>query len=130
MSTSITAGAVIYAKNLDRVSTFYAEVTGLKVTEKEDDYVVLESSSFQLVVLQIPSEIASAIEIANPPVRREDAAVKPIFLIPNLSIARTLAAQFGGELNPAEQEWQFQTFRVCDGRDPEGNVIQLRELVC
>jgi hypothetical protein len=28
---------------------------------------------------------------------------------------------------PAEQEWSFQGSTVCDGFDPEGNVIQFRE---
>jgi hypothetical protein len=30
-------------------------------------------------------------------------------------------------LNPTDKEWRFQGFKVCDGLDPEGNVIQFRE---
>ncbi len=29
---------------------------------------------------------------------------------------------------PADQEWPFGGFTVCDALDPEGNVIQFREL--
>ena len=29
--------------------------------------------------------------------------------------------------NPPEKEWHFQGQRVCDGCDPEGNMIQVRE---
>jgi len=27
-------------------------------------------------------------------------------------------------MEPAEQEWSFNGITVCDGLDPEGNVIQ------
>jgi hypothetical protein len=30
-------------------------------------------------------------------------------------------------LNAAAKEWEFDGWRVCDGVDPEGNVIQVRE---
>jgi hypothetical protein len=33
----------------------------------------------------------------------------------------------GGAIEPADQEWEFNGVTVCDGLDPEGNVIQFRE---
>jgi hypothetical protein len=30
-------------------------------------------------------------------------------------------------LNSPDKGWAFQGFTVCDGLDPEGNVIQIRE---
>jgi hypothetical protein len=30
-------------------------------------------------------------------------------------------------MEPAEREWIFDGVTVCDGLDPEGNVIQFRE---
>jgi hypothetical protein len=30
-------------------------------------------------------------------------------------------------MEPMEQEWSFNGVAVCDGLDPEGNVIQFRE---
>ena len=80
MLAPITAGAVLYAKDVSRLSGFYPEVVGLRVARADPDYVVLES-----------------------------------------------AARHGGALDPTAREWQFQSQRVCDGHDPEGNVIQLRE---
>jgi len=127
MAGPITAGAVVYAKDVPQVSGFYAEVAGMEVTHAELDFVVLESAFFQLVVHAIPAGIAASIAIASPPVRREETPVKLIFPVPNISASRTLAAKHGGELNPTQREWQFQSCRVCDGHDPEGNVFQLRE---
>jgi predicted enzyme related to lactoylglutathione lyase len=127
MSYPPKAAAVLYAKNIDRVSAFYAEVTGLSIIHSAEDHIVLESSIFQLVVVAIPEHIAASIELTTPPFRRADTPIKLTFLVESISIARAVATSFGGEVNPAEQEWQFQEYRVCDGHDPEGNVVQFRE---
>jgi predicted enzyme related to lactoylglutathione lyase len=122
-----SAGAVIYAKDVGRLSSFYAEVIGLNIALEKPEFVVLESSHFQLVLHSIPQAIASTFEITNPPVRREDTAVKLVFPVSSIKTARVQARAFGGELNSPEREWQFQDCLVCDGHDPEGNVIQFRE---
>lgn len=101
---------------------------GLRVTHEEHDHVVLEAEAFQLIVHAIPAGLAASIEIADPPICREDMAVKLVFLVPSISSARALAAEHGGGVDPPEREWRFRSHRVCDGHDPEGNVIQLREL--
>jgi hypothetical protein len=67
------------------------------------------------------------LSVANPPLRREDTAVKLVLPVSSIATARSLAQPLGGELNPPEREWQFLGSRVCDGHDPEGNVIQFRE---
>jgi len=127
MSNRPKAGAVVYAKNLSRVSEFYAGVLDFKVSHIEADHVVLESSDFQLVVHSIPQAIASQIDIATPPVRRTETPIKLVFFVPSIVASRAAAAKLGGELNPPEREWRFDQCTVCDGHDPEGNVLQLRE---
>lgn len=122
------AGAVLYAKDIDKVRTFYSIVAGLAVTSSEHDHVVLESPSFQLVLVAIPEKIALEIEISSPPVRRENTAIKLVFFVSSISAARAAAIDFEGQLNPSEREWIFQGNTVCDGFDPEGNVVQFREV--
>ena len=119
-------GAVLYAKDIGKVSRFYAEVVGLTLTHSETDHVILESSWFQLVVVALPAKLAAAIEIASPPVRREATPVKLVFQVSNLPAARVAAVDTGGQLLPVEREWVFLGYRVCDGHDPEGNVVQFR----
>jgi hypothetical protein len=121
------AGAVLYAKDMNYVADFYSEVLGLKAADRDAKHVVLESKSFQLVVLRSPSHIASTMEIAVPPVRRANAAVKLVFFVPSIAEVRASAAARDGVLNAAEKEWLFNGWRVCDGLDPEGNVVQFRE---
>ena len=100
---------------------------GLAVTERRAGHVVLESPTFQLVVVAVPARIASGIEISDPPTRREENPIKLVFYVPSLAECRTQISSLAGLLNSPEREWSFQGARVCDGHDPEGNVFQLRE---
>lgn len=122
-------GAVVYAKDLDKLCAFYAAVTELAVLSVQPDHVVLGGGGFELVVVAIPAHIARSIDIANPPLRREETPIKLIFVVRSIAVARSLAPIHGGELDPPESEWALPGGRVCDGHDPEGNVIQVRERI-
>ena len=127
MAAAFHAGAVLYAKNLALVKDFYETVLSLNVEHADNDYVVLASPAFQLVILKVPEHIASSIKIESPPKPRTETPVKLVFEIPSISAARSIAHLHGGELFPPDREWNFQGYRVCDGRDPEGNVVQFRQ---
>jgi predicted enzyme related to lactoylglutathione lyase len=129
MPSQPSAAAVLYAKDLSRVGNFYANVAGLQVTHEEPGHIVLESDAFQLVVVAIPRKHAASIHITEPPQRRENTAVKLVFPVASIAATRQVAQLHGGELNAPSREWMFQGSRVCDGQDPEGNVVQFRERV-
>lgn len=121
------AQMVLYAKNLASMQAFYRGVFLLQVEHSEPDHVVLAAPASQLVIVQAPASIASSLTIAHPPVRRSESPVKPVFEVQSIAAARDTALKLGGGLDPAESEWTFQGCRVCDGHDPEGNVVQFRQ---
>lgn len=121
------SGAVLFAKDPERVARFYEVVAGLKVTHAGTDIIVLESPGSQLLVHPIPPKIARTIDITIPPKRRTNTAVKLVFAVKSIAAARAAAAALGGELNPPARMFEARGFRACDGLDPEGNVIQFRE---
>jgi predicted enzyme related to lactoylglutathione lyase len=45
----------------------------------------------------------------------------------SIAAARSLAVAHGGAIKSPQHEWEARGFRACDGYDPEGNVIQVRE---
>ena len=128
MANPFTAGAIVYAKDIQRLAQFYAAVADLEIVHEVADHVVLESETYELVVVAIPAAVAARIVITSPPERRENTAFKLSFAVASLAEARDAAKAAGGELNPPGKEWSFQGMRVCDGCDPEGNMIQVREL--
>jgi predicted enzyme related to lactoylglutathione lyase len=127
MSQPIPYGAVIYAKDYRALASFYEHVAGMTQREADEEYVLLEVPSFQLVILQIPERIAAAITIEKPPRKRENTPIKLIFNVSSIANARQTAKGLGGELNGSDKEWKFHGVKRCDGVDPEGNVFQLQE---
>jgi catechol 2,3-dioxygenase-like lactoylglutathione lyase family enzyme len=127
MSNSFGAGAVIYTADIDRLVVFYVTVLGFREAERKPDYVVLETDAFQLVLLRAEGGVAPPDLGAGPSPRRSAAAIKPVFLVPSIAAARAAAPDVGGRLNAPRHEWRFEAHQVCDGVDPDGNIIQLRE---
>jgi hypothetical protein len=127
MPSPPAAAAVLYAKDIAKVGHFYVNVAGLQLTHAEQGHIVLESDAFQLVVVAVPRKHAASIHITEPPQRRENTVIKLVFPVGSITAAREAAQLHGGALNPPSREWMFQDTRVCDGHDPEGNVVQFRE---
>ena len=127
MSYESRTGAVLFAKNLERVATFYSVVLGLTEANRADDHILLESPGFQLVVHRLFDGGVTEGDVNAPPACRVTAAFKPVFFVPSIFRLREVAEAHGGAMEPADQEWSFNGVTVCDGLDPEGNVIQFRE---
>lgn len=111
------------------MAAFYAGLLSMTQTHAERGLIVLASAQFQLVLHAIAKRIAARIEIGSPPARRTHSAIKLFFAVASLAEARANAPALGGALNPASAEFSARGFRACDGHDPEGNVLQLREPV-
>ena len=119
-----STAAVMFVDKIERMSAFYQGVAAMAVVHADDEHVVLEAAGFQLIVHAIP--YSDATETTSYPLR-EDGCIKLCLPVASIDAARPIAAGLGGELWPPEREWQARGVRVCDGRDPEGNVFQLRQ---
>lgn len=127
MSGPARAGLFIYAVNAERVADFYKQIAGMATLHKREDLIVLQSSDIQLLIHRIPANIASNITIEEPPVKRENVALKFFLTIESLNSAKESAKKLGGKVY--SETWSGPGFVACNAMDPEGNVIQLRESV-
>ncbi|MEP6781529.1 MAG: hypothetical protein ABJC26_16645 [Gemmatimonadaceae bacterium] len=129
MTPMACSGAVLYAKNVTGLKHFYQSLLALndESIHVATDHVAINTPTFQLVLVEVPADVAAYIVIENPPRTRSEVPVKLVFDVPSIADARVVSAHNGGEVLPEAREWNFDAFRVCDGRDPEGNVIQLRQ---
>ena len=127
MANLVKSGAVIFAKDIERVARFYEGAIPMTIMARKDGVIRLENDTVQLVIHGLPPEIAKQIEIGTPPVQRGQAAVKLVFAIDSLKRVRGVAASLGGGMKPTSAAFNWAGFRACDGHDPEGNVIQFRE---
>jgi predicted enzyme related to lactoylglutathione lyase len=118
----------VFAKQVDKVSLFYQQALGLKVEVSDKTHDLLVGQNYEVVVHAISKAYAQSIEIELPPKRRDDVALKPTFVVDDLEVVRAAAKANGGFLKPIKQAWRIRGFIVLDGYDPEGNVIQFKQL--
>ena len=113
--------AMLFVKDLERMTDFYAGVLGLLVVAEESErgMTVLDAGGARLALHQIPPELADMIVIADPPTARESTPIKLIFEVDDVSAESERLTRAGATML-APRPWG-----TCDGLDPEGNVFQL-----
>lgn len=123
MTKHTRPGVVLFTGDKERLAGFYEALTGLPVRASDGSVTVLATDDFELVIHALPGEPPG--QISHP---RNDAYIKPFFPVKSLPEARERAAALGGMLSPAAEEWEARGFRACEGIDPDGNHIQLRQV--
>lgn len=113
----IQSGVVIYANDLKRVANFYAVFLGLNCLKETSELISLGNETLAVVIHTPP------VPIPQPNFN----TVKPFFTVENFEQARASVIELGGEALPGE--WSNPIFKICNIADPEGNVIQLREML-
>ena len=125
----MNSGAVIFAANVDRVARFYEVLLLMSPVHVETGLRVIASDRTELVIHQVPPHVLPPVPEGTAPAPREDTAIKPFFVVPSLAAAREMAPPLGGYVFPREREFSGRRFRACNACDPEGNVVQFRELL-
>lgn len=121
-------GVVVFALDKRRVSAFYQRTLGLSVVETAAGHDLLQGPGQEVVVHAIPKRAAAGIVIETPPRPREDTPIKPTFIVDDLDAVRAAAEATGGYLKPKAGAWRFRGCVVLDGWDPEGNVVQFKQV--
>jgi predicted enzyme related to lactoylglutathione lyase len=120
VSTS-KVSAVLFAKDLPAVAAFYSTALGMRVVASDEYHTLLDCFGFELVVHQIPRQIADGIVVERPPKRRTSSAVRLDFPVQDLAEARRRARAFGGGIDDAPPSWAEPKASFHFGYDPEGN---------
>src|SRR5688572_25820865 len=114
-------GAMLFVKDLPRMTRFYVDVLGLQPIEatRLPDWVEFAGHGARFSLHAIPGPIAQTIRIESPPRAREQDGVKLAFSVPDAE--GVLATIAGLGLPVFRRPWGGT-----DACDPEGNVIGLR----
>jgi len=121
-------GCVIFAKDVEAMSAFYQSVLNMTALETSDSHRVLSNGSIELVVHGMPKNIADSISISSPPELRVAIAMKPAFVVDSLEKVRSVCEETNGGLYPESDTWDIRGTKVIDGWDPEGNIIQFKQI--
>jgi len=121
-------GCVIFAKDINTMSAFYQAVLNMSPLETSNSHCVLSNGSVELVVHAMPEAIAEKITISSPPELRVAIAMKPAFVVESLDNVRKACEKTNGGLKPESDIWDIRGAKVIDGWDPEGNIIQFKQI--
>ncbi len=121
-----TPAAVLFVADVPRMTMFYQQLAGMSVEHAEASHAVLEIAGFQLVIHALRWADDASTSGGGVSVR-EDSYHKLCYPVASIDAARALAASLGGHIQGPEKAWASRGFRACDGHDPEGNVLQVRE---
>jgi predicted enzyme related to lactoylglutathione lyase len=126
MSTT-NVSAVLFAKDLAKVTAFYEQVFAMTSTVADEYHSSLNCRGFNLIVHQIPKQFADHITIAQPPERRAEVPMRLDYPVRSVSDARRIACSLGGEIDEAPPGWAERNANFFLGCDPEGNVFGVTE---
>jgi len=115
--------AMIFVKDLERMTAFYRDVIGFQPHEatRQTDWVAFETNGMGFALHAIPEQISQTIEITSPPVPREQQACKLIFAVDDVDGEQTRLERLGVTiLRRSWGGWDFV--------DPEGNVLGIRSM--
>ena len=101
-------GAVLYAKDLDRIVEFYCSVAGIEPQSVGNAIRRARGQPSQFVIVRIPEHIAGTIDITTLPESRENIPLKLVFGVEDIPRARSYAVERGGAVNATEREWKFE----------------------
>jgi predicted enzyme related to lactoylglutathione lyase len=115
----------LWVENLGAAKTFYSALLSASVLEDAPSFARVASDSNEVLLHLVPEQYREG--ISSPPQIREDAVIKPVFLVSSISNCRLAVAGMSGQVFGAETEQVYSDSRYCDGFDTEGNVIQVSE---
>ena len=126
MSNVPCAAAVVFVDDVPRLTAFYQMLANMTLLHADEQHAVLEMPGLQLTIhaLRPPRKDRDGMYPA-----RKATHIKLCFPVTSITGARVTAASMGGEVWPPKKEWDAvdRGFRACDGRDPEGNIFQVRQ---
>ena len=113
--------AMLFVKDLERMTAFYRDVIGLRPIEatRLADWVEFDTGGASFALHAIPSHLAQSIDLASPPVPREQTACKLIFSVDDLGFERARLQGLGVVI--LDRPWGGW-----EAVDPEGNVFGVR----
>ncbi|MBI1649001.1 VOC family protein [Hyphomicrobium sulfonivorans] len=117
---------ILYVQDVERLSVFYREAFGFLLGQHiEGEWAVLQAGPCEIGLLK-----AGAGYVAPPGGWRGDNNnAKLVFSVSEpIDVMRARLVALGVDMGPVKS-YPGLTGPLCDGRDPEGNVFQLMEIV-
>ena len=118
---------VLWVSDLDAQTAFYSALLGLEVGARSEGFVELISEVNAVLLHELPDEYRAAVPLTAQLVAQTEVSIKPVFRVADLEAARDLIQ--GTLATISEQAVTYGSSMYLDVVDPEGNVIQLEQIL-
>jgi catechol 2,3-dioxygenase-like lactoylglutathione lyase family enzyme len=117
-------GAMLFVKDLERMTMFYRDVLGLEPIEdtRLDNWLEFKGDDSRFALHAIPTAIAAGITIESPPRARENGGIKLTFAVRDVDTTLRRVEALGLPL--LKRPWG-----AIEAVDPEGNVFALTRAI-
>jgi catechol-2,3-dioxygenase len=116
---------ILFVKDISMLKAFYNQSFGFAVEEEiGTTWVELGSGQFKFALHQIPEEYIDK----DDPVWNTENNVKMVYTIDD-GLTEFREKLIGNNVEVGEiQSWEGYPFTLFDGKDPEGNVFQVKQI--
>jgi predicted enzyme related to lactoylglutathione lyase len=101
---------IVFSKDVPALAKWYSTVFGMEIREQDPKWADLDGGGCSLGLHGGGSK------------RTEDCGHKIVFAAKDVTKAREVVVKRGADFGPVKK---FGDLHLCDGKDPEGNILQL-----
>ena len=118
---------LIWASDINTLADFYVQLFEAREISRDKNLVEVSSEFNSIIFHQITSEYLAEDSVGKQSQVRSDAAIKPIFTVPSISLALARIACEPSKL--MGESFSYGIYLCQNLIDPEGNVIQIQEIL-
>ena len=120
---------ILYVNDLYSVKEFYQDVFDFNI--KEMMHSLNDVSHVKLIKDGVELQLLQSNYTKDPTSKaKKTVSIKPVFIVnEGMARYRNTSISSGGSFNCEDKEWNDDGYTVCDGRDTEGNVFQVRTFI-
>ena len=118
---------VLWVSDIEAQTIFYSELFGIPAPISVNGFANVSDGKNAVLVHQLPEEFRAQVPLTKQLEVQEQVAIKPIFTL--VSINEALQRSRNSCATFASESLKHGDYEYLDAVDPEGNVIQIRQVI-
>lgn len=118
---------VLWVSDIKAQQDFYEKLLGVSNSYTTEGFCSVTHDSNSVLLHELPREHAAEVPLTHQLKVEEEVAIKPVFIVNSIDEAIQSIAETFATIQGSKSSYGSSTYQ--DIVDPEGNVIQIEELI-
>jgi len=114
---------ILFGVDMKSQRHFYADILGLTIVEEEDNWILFQAGTANIALHKINPQ---HLDDSEGPFSVDNNVKMVLSIDEDIHEARSQLLAQGVRMKEV-MTWEGYDYDLCDGRDPEGNVFQLKQ---